>query len=214
MNIWFLSEYESLEFKVKVTLRLMVSQSVSLGVEAQIFITVWHLRSSCCGAPSLTGGWFCLLYTLLGLASAVFLGSESLGTRDHILLSHIWNFPFHRLLRLAGSRWRYSTPPPHGYVSIAFYNCHSVLREVTVSKVSTTAFHECVVSETCMNGCLAKYIIPCLPPLFRLLSSVYQTLLSKRLFQLVDQEMCFNKPLSNNGLFRHNAFRTIGLNGE
>jgi hypothetical protein len=23
--------------------------------------------------------------------------------------------PFRRLLRLAGSRWRYSTPPPHGY---------------------------------------------------------------------------------------------------
>jgi hypothetical protein len=31
----------------------------------------------------------CLLYMLLGLASAVFLGSESLGTHDHILLSHI-----------------------------------------------------------------------------------------------------------------------------
>jgi hypothetical protein len=40
--------------------------------------------------------------------------SESLGTWDHILLSQIWDFPFRRLLRLAGSRWRYSTPPPHG----------------------------------------------------------------------------------------------------
>jgi hypothetical protein len=39
-------------------------------------------------------------------ACTVFLGSESLGTRDHILLSQIWNFPFRRL------RWRYSTPPP------------------------------------------------------------------------------------------------------
>jgi hypothetical protein len=28
-----------------------------------------------------------------------------------------WPFfaPFRRLLRLAGSRWRYSTPPPHGF---------------------------------------------------------------------------------------------------
>jgi hypothetical protein len=26
-----------------------------------------------------------------------------------------WDFPFSRLLRLAGSRWRYSTPPPHGF---------------------------------------------------------------------------------------------------
>jgi hypothetical protein len=25
-------------------------------------------------------------------------------------------FPFRRLLRLAGQRWRYSTPPPHGYL--------------------------------------------------------------------------------------------------
>jgi hypothetical protein len=45
---------------------------------------------------SLTRGRVCLLYTcmVLALASVVFLGSESLGTRDHILLSHIWGFPF------------------------------------------------------------------------------------------------------------------------
>jgi hypothetical protein len=34
---------------------------------------------------------------------------------DQFLLSQIWGFPFRRLLRLAGSRWRYSTPPPHGF---------------------------------------------------------------------------------------------------
>jgi hypothetical protein len=67
-----------------------------------------------CGAPSLTRGRVWLLYMLLALASAIFLWSESLGTRDHILLSQIWDFPFRRLLRLAGSRWRYSIPPPHG----------------------------------------------------------------------------------------------------
>jgi hypothetical protein len=50
---------------------------------------------------------------LLALASVVFLGSESLWTRSHILLSQICDFLFRRLLRLAGSRWRYSTPPPH-----------------------------------------------------------------------------------------------------
>jgi hypothetical protein len=49
---------------------------------------------------------------LLALASAVILGSESRGTRDHILLSQIRDF-----LRLAGLRWRYSPPPPHGYRS-------------------------------------------------------------------------------------------------
>jgi hypothetical protein len=31
---------------------------------------------------------------LLVLASAVFLGSESFGSRDHILLSHFWDFLF------------------------------------------------------------------------------------------------------------------------
>jgi hypothetical protein len=59
----------------------------------------------------------CRLQLLLVLASAVILGSESRGTRDHILLSQIRDFPFCRLLRLAGLRWRYSTLPPHGMIS-------------------------------------------------------------------------------------------------
>jgi hypothetical protein len=83
-----------------------VSQSVSLGVghHDQIYISIWQLRFCFCGAPSLTKERVCLLYMLLVLASAVFLGSESLGTRDHILLSQTWDFPFCRLLRLAGSQ--------------------------------------------------------------------------------------------------------------
>jgi hypothetical protein len=108
--------------KVKVTLRLTVGQSVSKswcrapsGVHDQRFITVWQLRFCVCGAPSLTRGRVCLLYMLLALASAVFLRPVSLGTSDHILLSPIRDFPFRRLLRLAGTRWRYSTPPPHRY---------------------------------------------------------------------------------------------------
>jgi hypothetical protein len=71
-----------------------------------------------CGAPSLTRGRVWLLYMLLALASAICLWSEPFGSRDHILLSHIWDFPFRRLLRLAGSRWRYSIPPPHGVLSL------------------------------------------------------------------------------------------------
>jgi hypothetical protein len=42
-----------------------------------------------CGVPSLTRGWVCLLYMLLALASAIFLMSKSLGTRNHILLLRI-----------------------------------------------------------------------------------------------------------------------------
>jgi hypothetical protein len=83
------------------------------GAHDQIFIIVWQLWFCFCGAPSLTRGRDCLLYMLLALVSAVFLGSKSLGSRDHILLSQFIDYPFLRLLRLAGSRWRYSTPPPH-----------------------------------------------------------------------------------------------------
>jgi hypothetical protein len=49
-----------------------------------------------------------------GLASAAILGPDPRGTRDHILLPEIRDFPFRCLLRLSGLRWRYSTPPPHG----------------------------------------------------------------------------------------------------
>jgi hypothetical protein len=59
------------------------------------------LRPCFCGAPSLTRGRVCLLYMVLALASVVFLRSEPLGTRHRILLSQIWDFSFHSLLRLA-----------------------------------------------------------------------------------------------------------------
>jgi hypothetical protein len=62
----------------------------------------------------LTRGRVCCLQLLLVLASTVILGSESRGTHDHILLSQIRDSLFRRLLQLAGLRWRYSTPPPHG----------------------------------------------------------------------------------------------------
>jgi hypothetical protein len=65
-------------FQVQVTLRLTVSQSVSLGIEQpprahdQIFIAVTVLFLL--GALS-DERWVCLLYMLLDLAGAVFLGS-------------------------------------------------------------------------------------------------------------------------------------------
>jgi hypothetical protein len=70
---------------------------------------------------------------LLVLASIVFIGSDSLAPRDHILLSQIRDFPFRRLLRLAGSRWRYSTPPPHGWVSQSESESHCDWRSVNLS---------------------------------------------------------------------------------
>jgi hypothetical protein len=56
----------------------------------------------------------CRLQLLLAFTRAVILGSESRGTRDPILLGHIRDFHFRRLLRLAGQWWRYSTQPPNG----------------------------------------------------------------------------------------------------
>jgi hypothetical protein len=47
----------------------------------------------------------CRLQLLLVRASAVIVESESSGTRDQILLTQIRDFPFRRLLRLAGLQW-------------------------------------------------------------------------------------------------------------
>jgi hypothetical protein len=59
---------------------------------------------------------------LLALASTVFLGSESFG-----IPTIFYCLRFETSLFVAGSRWRYSTPPPHGLLlnsrmTVPFYN--------------------------------------------------------------------------------------------
>jgi hypothetical protein len=77
-----------------------VSWPVCLGIKHppvaydQIFITVRRLRVCWCGPLSLTRRRVCRLQLLLDLASAFILGSETLGTRDHILLSQIRDYLF------------------------------------------------------------------------------------------------------------------------
>jgi hypothetical protein len=94
----------------------VLEQSTHLGLTTRSLLLFDSCGFVCLfGAPSLTRGRVCRLQLLLVLASSAIFGSESRRTRGRILLSHIRDFPFRRLLRLAGSRWRYSTPPPHGY---------------------------------------------------------------------------------------------------
>jgi hypothetical protein len=97
--------------KVKITLRLMVSQSKSklcydrrsvgqsvlvssthLGLTTR-FLLLRHLRVCWCGVLPLMRERVCHLQFLLFLASAVILGSESRGTHDHILLFQIRDSP-------------------------------------------------------------------------------------------------------------------------
>jgi hypothetical protein len=110
--------------RVRVTLQLAVyRQSVHLGAETlEAHDQIFFPQMNTCGhspyiTSSLTRGWVCHLQLLLDLVSAFILGCESHGTRDHILLSQIRDFPFYRLLRLVGLRWRYSILPPHGKTS-------------------------------------------------------------------------------------------------
>jgi hypothetical protein len=90
-------------------LPIFLSRSRKLSSDIAIFV-VWGAFSGGRYGSNLP------VQVLLGLASAVTLGSKSPRTRGHISLPRLRRFPFCRLLRLAGLLWRDSNPPPNGGV--------------------------------------------------------------------------------------------------
>jgi hypothetical protein len=103
----------NLQVQVQVTLRLTVSQSVSLGIKHppgahdQMFIAPRLLRSCFCWAPSLTRGWVCLFICCWPLPAQCFSGPSPLGLATinlfpclkHLGTDNVEN-TVHQLLRL------------------------------------------------------------------------------------------------------------------
>jgi hypothetical protein len=79
------------------------------GAHDKIFITVWHLRSCFCEAPFLTRGRSGLYVCCWLLSAQSFSGPSPMG-----LATIFCCLRFETSLFVARSRWRYSTPPPHG----------------------------------------------------------------------------------------------------
>jgi hypothetical protein len=101
---------------LRLTVSQSVSQSVSLGgswpdIYYSLTVTVLFL-------------WGILSDERTGL-SFVYAAGPCQRSLSRVRLSQISDFPFRRLLRLAESRWRYSTSPPHEYNSLSRISAES-----------------------------------------------------------------------------------------
>jgi hypothetical protein len=102
---------------------------------------IWGLRPDFYYCQTVAGllMWDALSHERTGLSITIAAGPRQRShsrvrvpwDSQYILLPQIRDFPFRRHLRLAGIRWRYSTPPPHGMAS--FWS-ERPLHSVSVSK--------------------------------------------------------------------------------
>jgi hypothetical protein len=108
--------------KAKVMLRPTVSQSVLVSSTHLGLTTRFLFLSDCCGFVDMGSSLWrengSAVYNSCWSSSAQsFSGPSTLRFVTIFYCLRFWDFPFRRLLRLAGSRWRYSNPPPHGGIA-------------------------------------------------------------------------------------------------
>jgi hypothetical protein len=111
---WVLGTHSREERELLYDWRFTANQFFLAPSPLRLTAGLFSQMNTCVHRPYITSslrrGWVCHLQLLLALASAFILGSESRGSRENILLPQIRDFPPCLLLRLAGLRWRYSTP--------------------------------------------------------------------------------------------------------
>jgi hypothetical protein len=133
-----------LKVEVEVTLWLMVSQSVCLGVKSTLELVTryYFLLECCCLKIAVLSLWGALSDERTGLQFAMqslngpsrsshrrfpqpggpgswIYSPQEQGSPDIPLGT---GFPLHCLLQLTGLWWRYSNPPPHGNAVILLFS--------------------------------------------------------------------------------------------
>jgi hypothetical protein len=148
---WNLKRREKSESELLYDWRFTASQFVLATSSLRLTTSNSLFQLNTCGyspyvASSLTRGWVCCLQLLLVLPSAVILMTfyclrfetpTTWKVRSPIyipkeqggpVITPPTGFPFRCLLRLAGLRRRYSTPPPHGIEERSILPYHYILR--------------------------------------------------------------------------------------